>query len=331
MDAEERHWTDNPELLERFVLNVLDPAERNELEDHLRICEVCKRAVRRELILIAGIRRSGRERFKHELKKRLPAKEQRPIAWRAILAAAAVVLIVLSVGILHQWLDSAKHDKPPYTPEQPLASTEALNSEAPQVSASQESQATNKAEKPSAPSPIRRSTTGRLSIPEVAVKAERPASTGAMQSSAARIAQDQEVAPETLLLAGSLMAIDQADVQPSAAADEPAALHLNKTLSTPSVLAPTILVRQALVEQTTRAEESKEDTSLFVPTRFERRNDTLIVTLLLPALVDSSAIAAAHVAIPTADSLIIMLPDRRIGYRLPPSWTSSKDHRRHGR
>lgn len=328
MDAEERHWTDNSELLERFVLNALNPAERNELEDHLRICEVCKQAVRRELILIAGIRRSGRERFKHELRKRLAAEEQPPIAWRSLLAAAAVVLIVLSVAIFHRWFDVAKHDEPRPMHEQPLTSTETPSSEAPEVSAPQQSHAADKAGKTVVQPPAPLSKARRQDVPTEEVKAERPATKRVMPTAPVHIAQEQEGETETLFLAGSLMAMEHDGVHRFAAADEPAALEQNVTISAPSVVAPTLLVRQVLFEQPRHTEQSKEDTTRFVLTRFERRGDTLIVTLLLPTLVDSSAMAAAHVVIPTPDSLIVTLPDRRIGYRLPASWAFSKEPRR---
>src|SRR5713101_2936706 len=55
------HWSDDTELLERFVLNRLEPAKRQELEAHLRVCETCQRAVRAEQELVAGVRRLGSE------------------------------------------------------------------------------------------------------------------------------------------------------------------------------------------------------------------------------------------------------------------------------
>ncbi len=110
-ELEEKHWTDDDELIERFVLNRLNPEERNELEDHLRICEVCKRAVRAEGVLVAGIRRGGREQFKAGLSRKvanLPLGGRRPekqTPWVQILSAAAVVLIIISVGIYNRWFE----------------------------------------------------------------------------------------------------------------------------------------------------------------------------------------------------------------------------------
>jgi hypothetical protein len=104
----ERHWTNDPELIERFVLHQVNPEERNELEDHLRICEVCKRAVRSEQLVLAGIRRSGRERFKSNLSKKLAVvpREEKKTPWVQMISAAAVIVILLTVGIYNRWFQT---------------------------------------------------------------------------------------------------------------------------------------------------------------------------------------------------------------------------------
>ncbi|MBX2992441.1 MAG: zf-HC2 domain-containing protein [Bacteroidetes bacterium] len=106
MHADETHWTDDSELIERFVLNELNPEERNELEDHLRICEVCKKAVRAEQMLIAGIRRGGREAFKSRLKQRVGALPGMRTPWVHIMSAAALVVIITGIGIYNRWFQS---------------------------------------------------------------------------------------------------------------------------------------------------------------------------------------------------------------------------------
>jgi hypothetical protein len=106
----ERHWTNDPELIERFVLHQVNPEERNELEDHLRICEVCKRSVRAEQMLIAGIRRSGREQFKSTLAAKLatiPTGEKKT-PWVKLLSAAAVIIILVTAGIYNRWFEMKK-------------------------------------------------------------------------------------------------------------------------------------------------------------------------------------------------------------------------------
>ncbi len=121
--SDDIHWTENPELIERFVLNQLNPDERNELEDHLRICEVCKRTLRMEQILLAGIRRSGREQFRVELQKKLSSAKTSSIPWPHILSAAAVIVLLTGIGIYNRWFQAVQPvdvQAPSVVPSEPM-------------------------------------------------------------------------------------------------------------------------------------------------------------------------------------------------------------------
>lgn len=106
--SDDIHWTDDPELIERFVLHQLNPDQRNELEDHLRICEVCKRALRSEQVLLAGIRRSGRESFRAELGKKLATVKPSGTPWPHILTAAAMIILLTGIGIYNRWFQTVQ-------------------------------------------------------------------------------------------------------------------------------------------------------------------------------------------------------------------------------
>ena len=97
------HWSDDPDLLERFVLNRLELEEREQLETHLRVCELCQQAVRSEQELAAGARRLGREGLKLRLKHRLAYVPQRHLAWQPIASAAVVIVIIIGIGIYNHW------------------------------------------------------------------------------------------------------------------------------------------------------------------------------------------------------------------------------------
>lgn len=101
-----QHWTYDPDLLERYVLDRLESAQREELENHLKTCEQCRIAVREEEELAAGVRRLAREEFKTRLKSRFAGLQSEPIRevpWFQLAAAAAVIVILVGVGIYNEW------------------------------------------------------------------------------------------------------------------------------------------------------------------------------------------------------------------------------------
>lgn len=108
MESNDLHWTKNDDLMESFLLNRLNPEERNELEDHLRICEVCKQEVRAQKLLIAGIRRGGREAFKARLREKVGLLPEKRIPWPHVLSAAAVIVILVSVGVYNRWFETVQ-------------------------------------------------------------------------------------------------------------------------------------------------------------------------------------------------------------------------------
>jgi len=102
------HWTRDTELLEQFVMHRLDDARRKELEAHLLTCEGCQRAVKDEQVLVLGMKRVGRDAMKARLRERLAAGQAplaaRKIPWMQITSAAAVVILVVGLGIYNKWI-----------------------------------------------------------------------------------------------------------------------------------------------------------------------------------------------------------------------------------
>lgn len=97
------HWTDNEEILERYVLGRIEPQAKRILELHLEECERCREAVRREQELAAGVRRLGRETLKAELAKRLGTRTRAAIPWPHVISAAAVFVIAVGVALYAFW------------------------------------------------------------------------------------------------------------------------------------------------------------------------------------------------------------------------------------
>jgi len=117
------HWTEDESLVERFVLGHVPKTERNDLEDHLRVCEICRRAVMREQQLAAGIRRAGVEELKQRLKARVGVPTRGDIPWPRILSLAAMTVIVVGVGIYTDWFGSRRQDQDLLSDQPPATST----------------------------------------------------------------------------------------------------------------------------------------------------------------------------------------------------------------
>jgi anti-sigma factor RsiW len=99
MDNQENiHWTDDPELLERYALGHIEDAQRRLLDDHLAVCDACRTAIRREKDLADGIRLAGRQRLRERLRDRIKMAEPNFLR-RYQLASLAAAIIVVSIGI----------------------------------------------------------------------------------------------------------------------------------------------------------------------------------------------------------------------------------------
>ena len=97
------HWTSDPELVERYVLNRLDSAERSQLAAHLRTCSDCARVIRAEDVLVAGIRAHGRAGMKARLQERVAMGGGSGLSWYQLVGAAAAIVVLLTVGVHNRW------------------------------------------------------------------------------------------------------------------------------------------------------------------------------------------------------------------------------------
>jgi hypothetical protein len=113
------HWTNDDDLVAEFVLQRLEPGEMERLGQHLQECAACNEVVMREKMVAAGAKLAARRGLKSRLQNRLaatagarPGKHQsvqqtrERLPWPRILSAAAIVTIILAVGVYNDWFQT---------------------------------------------------------------------------------------------------------------------------------------------------------------------------------------------------------------------------------
>lgn len=356
-DSKEKHWTDNPELMERYVLNQLNAGERNELEDHLRVCEVCKLAVRAEQILIAGIRRSGREQLKSELAKKTEYLPESATPWGRILSAAAVVLILFTVGIYNRWFDTAKIDsniiveqppsqnKPNDTSQLEREQPESSRSDAEEVGESKNEPPPRiewRKQEPFAASRQRskaKRETDKTSVADEVTTSEQPANEIAAQrlaKGAGAAMPSEQHESEAFWIQGIVTETkrDIALAETKVAAPETYSYSREKNERVKKQDAAResqskerrvdglrdIILQQADVRTLPLSQQANAYHA--VQAKVERIGDATQLTMYFDTLIDEREFAKASVESQHHDSLAVILPNKRIAFYLPPVWKS---------
>jgi len=330
--------SNDPELLERFVLEKLQPGEREELEDHLRTCEVCRKAVLADRRIAAGVRRLGRDEFKERLTRRLAGESHAAIPWRT-LAAAAVIIGLIGVGITSRWF--ALHEPPPPSPE--LGQVRA-----PAEGKGQRAEAARESAAP--PAVLKKEPTGAADAGAAKGKIENAPAVSIPQSgnmdkelavadearTLEKTTMDEKKTYATGLSAGSAAYWTEGtfiqqpvheesrlkDALPQAARVErevDASMRRSKMGASASEVpaAFSISQRPSADLPGTRQAIQKQIAADKVQTLVEQRDDGVHLTLYLDSLVDDTALRNSVVQRVGPDSAVVRIANQQIGYRLP--------------
>ncbi len=121
-NLEQEHWTDNEDLLEKFVLERLSESVLQEMKQHLVLCPRCRKKVEREQRIVGAAKGLGRALLKQRLRENLKAHAERRIPLPHILSAAALIAIIIGVGTYYRWYQpTPPSDLIPMPKEQPIA------------------------------------------------------------------------------------------------------------------------------------------------------------------------------------------------------------------
>lgn len=347
---EDKHWAQDDELIERFILNSLNPEDRNELEDHLRICEVCKQEVRAQQLLVAGIRRGGREAFKALLREKVGLLPEKRIPWPHILSAAAVIVILLSVGIYNRWFETVKQPGNTVVLIHPDAAPADLSKDS--VEESTQPPADARLDDKSAPIADRslqaskrkketKAPTGSgVSVMDEdkrkAIESGRDAQGAGAISNQAESAQEFQAdigvdEPTMVWLEGTVLPSEE-ELRQRRKTEErgiPQATHsygkadaLRTTPSSPQKRSTTnssVLVIQRTVASLLPAQQQLQQPKK-VMTKVERVGEQIQFTVYLDSLLDESDLAQTTIEPAGNDSIIVNLPSQKVRYKLPVEW-----------
>lgn len=329
------HWTDNEEILDRYILGRVDPTDKRLLEEHLESCAQCREAVSRARDLVAGVRRLGRDELKARLARRLEPTNRSAVPWPHVISAAAVFVIAVGVTLYAFW-----------TPlemwyEESLTSTA---SEAARESAPVREMATEEGNRASRDDIALRNETLLEQIdrtkgedqkivaapaPKAAAEAaetgrEREATVvaGAASSVSAWI-QGVVVRVEAKDAAkqrGAAAEYDARDRKKAEAADREAPALRRQDETALSQAVRTELRQQPLgaLPLSQQKLQTKQDLRT-VETLLEQTPEGLRLTLYLDEAVPDAELQAAEVYAVGDDSLVVFLPTQQIAYKIPSS------------
>lgn len=354
-----QHWTNDPDLLERFVLNRLESVRREELENHLKTCEQCRIAVREEQELAAGVRHLAREEFKAKLKQGLQAEPVREIPWFQLAAAAAMIVILIGVGIYNDWFTRfrEKHVTEEFQHEQPASST-AQEQKSPPAAP----QAAGEPSRVTSDRPVPAKTEKRLEREASAQKTIREA------SRERQIVRDERMPLENAAGAGAGVQREDIEREQAKEFDVAATRSLDKSVWVEGVILPKTGERALPLGETSTIDEGKQHratkselqkqaesetgrsqritvqqgirSQIFmlsqrpkselpvqqarsmrtIPTLIERTEEGLQFTLYLDQPVRDEDLRSAIIEPIHQDSVVLHLGSQQIGYHIPGGW-----------
>jgi hypothetical protein len=95
-----------PEIYENYLLNRLSPEEKKDFELHLPDCKACQQELELTRILITGIRETGKQEMKAEIRRQVRERRAQPSVpdWGIYLKIAAVILfLVITPGMIYYY------------------------------------------------------------------------------------------------------------------------------------------------------------------------------------------------------------------------------------
>jgi hypothetical protein len=320
-NPQHRHWTDDSELLDRFILDRIDQSERVPLDQHLLECERCRRIVRTESEFVAGIKLSGREKLKEVLRESLKSEEVNIFQrYQFISLAAAVLVILIGLGVFRFYVGSfewpVKFSSRNYIVKQSVGDSSTTAERKKERSASQEEN--SEAE----------------DLAAAGAPAHQKTASNNVDDFQNEIGRDRN--PKAFWLLGTVIMTPETDgkIHLSSKAENEGTREKRmekKFLGQSRVFAiqkdgasQTITLRQRSSEFLPSAQAKKGVDDRTIQTLVEKTPQGLNLTLYRDTLFQNSQIQQATIEPVTKDSLIVILANEHIAYRIPGGWSAQQ-------
>ncbi|MDD8017766.1 MAG: hypothetical protein PHP42_05295 [Bacteroidota bacterium] len=357
-ESDKTYWTDDPELVEKYVLGKISDVECQRLDAEIADCEPCKEKLRQEMELAAGIRRYGRDTMKASLKIKLRREQSTQIfRYQWISFAAAVVVIAIGVGVYRMWFGDLVAPtkfgnkeivfKQTESPNKPLEEkdkskeSESLKKEEAQVKEpNRRSARPSRVEERASDVAIAESAPAQTQKPTIADQAQSNQGAGSTQQHVEGKFKKIEAEQPTrsIWLIGSVTMVSEKSRQGLQEQTSPRALGLkeeqqkndnagrdqNKTLIVKrGKVDKNLVLQQRPFKSLPRSRQSQMSSQRHAETLIEESGSSLSLTIFNDAL-SPEDLEQAVIERSTDDSLVIALPNQRISYRIPSGWNEQQ-------
>ncbi len=344
-----KYWTDDPELIEKYILNKISAEEKKRLDAEIADCEPCKAKLQEEMEIVAGIRHYGRDILKARLRKKLQRERATQFfTYQYVGLAAAVVIIAIGLGAYQIWFSDLVALKKFHQQEivfkqsedssrTPLESQSAEQKESAQRSQQFSSQ--QKTEIAEQSSPVQ-------SAPAISSVDQQQSLSGAAGKSDGMVgeASTSESSPSAIWLIGQIVVASESihdrtisaskiQKQNDAKFSEQRRLTTNtQSLETITLNKKTkenniVLQQRSMKDLPVERSQQRTANQDQIETLLER-TDTGIQLTLFDDSIKESDMKDAVVERLSEDSIVVSISNQRIAYRLPSGWNTTSSGRR---
>jgi hypothetical protein len=322
------------DTIEDAVLGRLTPEAHARVASHLDACPQCRDAFEQELLLAAGTKGWARAAMKQKLAGQIAVTAQRNVPWPHVLGAAALLVVIIGVGVLFRWRQPVQ--EPSLTFSDTVVS-DARQKSVPQAPAPVSESGKMTADQYGTPLPRDEHESARQDKKDMA-QAEQPmpveppeleGEAKEAEPTAMRAAIAEEAARpaglDVWLGGNELSNAPSAGMQAQPAGASNQGMSLNRLEArkgmrkTEMASSPVFVIEQRArrtLDDAYAADESQD-----IPTHIVRFGDTLRVTLFLDAPLTEDQMRSVFARQVSPDSFQVLLPGRIVGYKLPPNVT----------
>jgi hypothetical protein len=332
------HWTEDEELLGRFVLGRVPERESRALKEHLETCPSCMDNVQRERILASGAKRLGRHEMKERLAERIGRSRRRTIRYE-IMGAAAVILLAVGLAVYQRWIPTGGET----VATQAIKSSDADHLKpSPMIAEQSDAEKTYQKKTPVPAERLRagrkeaeektdgflgdgrvqrdesQPTAGAGRVDQAVVSSTAPASVANAASEmwlegVQLFNESRELASREMNQASKQMAKSKVLAEEAVAKDE-------RIAPNGVVQAPRVEIQQRQWRDLPTMQQKLSAEEKTIQTKVDRVDGQMRLTLYLDPPASEEEIRQSQVRQIGSDSLVVIVGKQQIGYKLPAGW-----------